>query len=113
MPLLTEQDLATNDQQTVTYTLLDGSDTFVVPSGKSYLLTRNPTVSTVNATMIGDEAPVTHNCPGFGTQTTSPVNIDVLADEDVSHYLSALTGVLDGTVTITGGTGLEVALITV
>lgn len=110
MPALVLQDLAVIGQQDLTYTTLDGLDTFVYEGkAKEALLVRNPTGGAINATLIGDGAPTTVNCDFIGTVSVTPEPLDLATTEDKTLYLNAIQTKLKGTTTITSGTGLEVA----
>lgn len=110
MPALTAQDLYQSGQVDVVYTTLDGTDTFTYAGrDKELLLVRNTTGATINATLIGDEAPAEASCQGLGDMAVTPEALDVLDGEDASLYLNVIATKLAGVVTITGGTGLEVA----
>ena len=112
MPLLTVQDLEVTGQNDITFTTLDNSDTFVfTTSASQLLLIRNPTVSTINATLIGDGAPANVTCQGIGEVTVTAEAIDILTTADATLYLNAIATKLKGTSAITGGLGLEVAFV--
>lgn len=111
MPALTKQDLKVVGQQDLTFTTLDGANDEFTFTGQAheYLIVRNPTGGTINATLIGAQAPATVECDGIGTVSVTAEPLDLLTTEDKTLYLNEISTKLQGLTTITGGTGLEVA----
>lgn len=115
MPVITNQDINKLDQVDITYTTLDGTDTFTYGNGvkNQMLLLRNGTGGTLAGTFIGDGAPATITCPGVGEVTVTPEDFSVADGGDASFSLNLIATKLSGVVTITGGTGLEAALVSI
>lgn len=112
MPLLTTQSLKEPSIQTLTMTQLDGSDTFQLQqTGIQSLIINNDSGGNITFTMIGDEAPATTNCSGIGSVDVVAESVTVNDGSYAKIYLSNLSLVLKGLTTITGGTGLKVALV--
>ena len=113
MPLLTTQDIRGSVPVLLTEITLDGTDTFVVESSVTqYLHLKNDTAGAIPVTIVGDEAPATHICTGFGEITTSDISVNVDVGKTQIIPVSNLQSVLAGTATITGGTGLTASLVT-
>ena len=111
MPALTYQTLDKVDQTALTFATLDGSDTFTYQDKESVMLLENPTGAPIAFTMIGDGAPATKFLSGVGTVTVDPVSVTVAAGAYRMVPLKFYNEVLSGTVTITTGNGMNVALV--
>jgi len=100
---------------TLTQTTLNGTDSFVYTAGKSkYLILRNPTAGALSPTIDGSGA-TTRYLDGVGN-----VNIaagfavgSIAAGAAVCIELVNISAYLQGTIAITGGTGLVGVLIEV
>lgn len=115
MAAVVAQALIKETTHTITLTALTGtSDTFTPNKTASQLLMLvNDTASPIVITMAGDGAPATFKAQGFPAETVSPLSFTVPANAQVTQYINTLSGLLAGVVTITGGTGLSAALLTV
>lgn len=115
MAAVVAQTLIKEATHTVTLTALTGTaDTFTPNKTASQLLMLvNDTASPIVATMIGDNAPATFKAQGFPAEAVDPLSVTVPANAQVTQYINTLSGLLAGVVTITGGTGLSAALLTV
>lgn len=115
MPAIPVQSFVGKVPVTIVYTTLDGAtDTFELQTNaKLYLLIKNGTGGAAAASMIGAAAPAEISCTGFEPVTTPPITIDTADGADELYPVSAVFNQLAGTVTITGGNGLEAALIQV
>lgn len=113
MPSITAQKIRNDAPTTLTLVTLDGAtDTF--EANKSVwqsLLLVNTTASPIVVTMIGDEAPATHKCTGYPSEAVTALSVTIAANATVTQYVNAVSSVLSGVTTITGGVGLTAALI--
>lgn len=113
MPAIAAQKIRNDAATALTLTTLDGStDTF--EANKSILqslILVNTTASPIVVTMIGDAAPATHKCTGYPVEVVTELSVTVPANATVTQYVNAVSGVLSGVTTITGGVGLTAALI--
>lgn len=113
MPVINAQVVKNPAPAQLLLTTLNGStDTFTVnPATLQALLLVNTTASPITVTMIGDDAPATHKCNGFQTETVTPLSVTVTANNTFTVYVNTFANVLAGVTTISGGTGLTAALI--
>lgn len=98
----------------VTKTTLTSADTLVWNQGTNQLLVLNNTTgSTVNVTIDGN-AGTTVNVPGYGgtLDISGGKIIAVPANSSVAVKLDTISFFLQGTVNVTGGTGVEATLYT-
>lgn len=114
MAAVVAQALIKEATHTITLTALTGTaDNFTPNKTASQLLMLvNDTASPIVVTMIGDDAPATFKAQGFPAETVDPLSVTVPANAQVTQYINTLSGLLAGVVTITGGTGLSAALLT-
>ncbi len=113
MATITATLLPASGQVALTETVLDGvSDTFAFGNRKQFLILRNPTAGAISPVIDGDA--------GTTIQTEEAGQVDVSAGYAVGSIaagaaviikLSTVKAYLQGTITITGGTGLVAALI--
>lgn len=114
MPEVVSQDMRGKVPVVAVYTTLDGAtDTFTLNGRNQYLVIKNGTGSAASASMIGADAPAEIPCSGFEPVPTPPITIDTADGADEWYPVSSVKDQLAGVVTITGGTGLEVALVQV
>lgn len=115
MPAIVNQDIDVLGQVDITYVTLDGNDTLTYGNGvkDQMLLLKNSSGSTKTGTFIGDAAPATVNCPGVGETTVVAEAFNIADASDAIFSLNLISKKLAGSVTITGGTGLEAALISI
>lgn len=113
MPAISAQKIRNDAATALTLTTLDGStDTF--EANKSILqslMLVNTTASPIVVTMIGDAAPATHKCTGYPSEAVAALSVTIAANSTVTQYVNAVSSVLSGVTTITGGVGLTAALI--
>jgi hypothetical protein len=113
MPLITAQSVRNDTAATVTLTTLDGSTDTFAANGAIYqaLLLVNTTGAPVVLSMIGDKAPATHKCQGYPPEAVVALSVTVPANATVTQYVNTAGNVLAGTTTITGGVGVNAALL--
>ena len=113
MPLLTAQTIVSAETVDLTLVTLDGStDTFTANTAKAQALQFvNTTEAPIVITMLGDGAPATHYWAGYGVDAVDPVSVTVPANATVFRATLPVIGILKGVTTITGGVGLDAALI--
>lgn len=111
MPALTYQTLDKTAQTALTFATLDGTDTFTYQDKESVMILENPTGADITFTMIGDGAPATKFLGGVGVVSVAPVSVTVTAGAYSMVPLTFYDEVLEGTVTITTGNGMNVALV--
>lgn len=112
MAVLTAQDVRETVASELTFTTLEGGDTFTFNvAAKQLLILRNDTGGDVAITMIGDEAASTFECTGYGENAVNAVAITVTDATTFTQYLNPVSNIVKGETTITGGAGLTAALI--
>lgn len=114
MAALIPQPVVDSGQHPVAFAPVTSGDVFEIFGGRTnVLLISNDTGAEVTGSFIGADAPATHTCQGFGTQTTEPQDFTVADGVTVAFNLNTVSKLLSGVVTITGGDGAEAAQIVV
>ena len=113
MPEITAQKIRNDAATTLTLTTLNGTtDTFEANGAiLQSLLLVNTTASPIVLSMIGDAAPATYKALGYPSETVTALSVTVQANATVTQYVNAAANVLSGVTTITGGVGIDAALI--
>lgn len=113
MALIVESPLIASGQQDLTFQTLTDGDTLTLVEGRvNILILSNNTGGLISGSFIGDAAPATHPCQGFGELTTTPQAFSIADGTSVMFQLNMTQPLLAGTVDFTAGiTGLEAALI--
>lgn len=102
----------TNGAATLTRTTMTASDTLAyVPGSGQVLVMANNTGAGITATFTGSVQPAL-NVPGYGGTVSVSAGKAVVVGANSTVYLEldSISGFLQGTVTITGGTGLIATL---
>lgn len=114
MATIAATNLGGSGKRTATETTLTGTaDKFVYsPGSVAVLILRNPTVSGITPTIVGDAA-TTYPVAGLGAVDVSggyEVG-EIAASAAVAIPLSSIAAYLSGEISITGGTGLVASLL--
>lgn len=112
MAVIARTNVAGTGRKTLTETTLTASDTFTYGTGDQMIL-RNPTAGALSPTIDGD-AGTTVGVPGVGDVSVASGYAvgSIAAGAMVYINLDTISAYLQGTITITGGTGLVAAIIT-
>jgi hypothetical protein len=114
MATVTATSMRGTGAKTLTFTTLTGtSDTFTFSTTRNpVLLIKNPTVGAISPTIDGAGG-TTVSCPGVGSVDVSGGYAvgSIAADAEVAIQLNTISAYLQGTIAITSGTDLEVALL--
>ena len=96
------------------FTTLTGTDDFVFNAQQTeVLILRNTTSSDVTVTIDGSEG-TTENCPGIGpVDVSSGKALVVTANESESIVLNSISAFLKGTISVSGGTGVEATILVI
>lgn len=115
MAVITPTNPASLSPVTITKTTLGASDTFAYTRGKTkYLILDNVTAGALTPNIDGDGA-TSEYLPGVGSVSTSSgyTFASIAAGVTVILDLDAIRAYLKGTITVTGGTGIEAAILEV
>ena len=101
---------------TLTRTTMTASDTLAyVPGAGQQLYLANNTAGSLTVTITGSTAPATYVIPGTGGSTIAPSAGKVIgpipANTTVEVSLDDLSLYLQGTITLTGGTGITATVL--
>ena len=112
MATLTAQDINVIGKVDLVMTTLAAADDFTFNSIKNeWLLLENTTASPVTVSMLGADSPATVVCDGIGTVTVVAETVEVPANSNVMYKLNSIGTKLKGVTALTGGVGVEAALL--
>lgn len=112
MATIVRTNVAGAGRKTVTETTMTASDTFTYGSGDRLIL-RNPTGGALSPVIDGDGGS-TVDVPGVGSVSVSSGYAvgSIAAGAMVTIDLDTISAYLQGTITVTGGTGLVASILT-
>lgn len=112
MATIVKTDLARGDSAALEFTALTGTDDFVYSNqSNEILIMENTTGSDVVVTIDGDGSS-TVNCPGVGDiDVSAGIALTVTANSFEQIQLSSISAYLQGTIAVTGGTGVSAAIL--
>lgn len=113
MAVITPTNMQGSLERDVTVTTLSASDTFVFnPRKRPVLVLNNVTAGALTPNIDGDGG-TTHSCPGVGEIDVSAGHTvaSIGAGVTVAIPLVSISAFLQGTITVTGGDGIEASLL--
>ena len=113
MAVITKTSVKPSGAVTVSRTTLGASDTFVYDSSKDPILVLDNVTGGALTPNIDGDGGTTVNTPNLGTVSVSSglTLASIPAGSCVSIRLSTISSYLQGTVTITGGTGIKASIL--
>jgi len=112
MATLTAQDINVIGKVDLAMTTLTAADDFTFSEIKNeWLLLENTTGAPVTVSMLGADAPATIVCSGIGTVTVVAEEGEGPANANVMYKLNSIGTKLKGVTALTGGVGVEAALL--
>lgn len=113
MAIITATDMTGTGDRSVTITTLGASDTFTFTTSKSpVLILNNVTAGALTPNIDGDGG-TTVTVPGIGSVDVSAgyTLSSISAGASVAIPLNSINKYLQGVITVTGGSGIEAALL--
>ena len=112
MATIVKTSLARGDSAALTFTALTGTDDFEYNNqANEILIMENTTGGDVTVTFDGANG-TTENCPGVGEiDVSAGIALTVTANSFEQIQLSSISAYLQGTVAVTGGTGVSAAIL--
>jgi len=114
MAVIAKSNIGRGGVEALTMTTLTGADNIEYdPLRTEILIMRNTTGSDVTITVDGDQG-TTENCPGIGPiDVSGGIQLTVTANGSETIQLGTIRAYLQGDVRVTGGTGVEAAILVI
>jgi len=114
MATVAKSNLGRGGVDALTFTTLTGTDDFVFdPLRTEILIMQNTTGSDVTVTIDGSGG-TTENCPGIGPiDVSGGIQLTVTANGSETIQLGTIRAYLQGDIALTGGTGVEAAILVI